>query len=83
MKLNNISNSVKKVIMKIKEMARSVLHFALNIFSLSLSYFHKHFVTSVRWLQNYADFQYKTDKNKPTRNERNNNKSGLAEMRLS
>jgi hypothetical protein len=30
-----------------KEMARSVLHFALNIFSLSLSYFQKYFVTSV------------------------------------
>jgi hypothetical protein len=34
--------------MKNKEMARSVLHFALNIFSLSLSYFQKYFVTSVQ-----------------------------------
>jgi DNA-binding transcriptional ArsR family regulator len=32
-KVNNISDSVKKVSMKIKEMARSVFHFALNIFS--------------------------------------------------
>jgi hypothetical protein len=36
--VNNTSDSVKKVTMKIKEMARSVLHLALNIFSLSLSY---------------------------------------------
>jgi hypothetical protein len=31
--------------MKIKEMARTILHFALNyIFSLSLFYFQKHFI---------------------------------------
>jgi hypothetical protein len=45
--VNNTSDSVKKVTMKIKEMARSVLHLALNIFSLSLFYLKKYFVTSV------------------------------------
>jgi hypothetical protein len=46
-KVNNISDSIKKVTIKIKEMARSVLHFALNIYSLSLSCFQNYFVTSV------------------------------------
>jgi hypothetical protein len=41
-KVNNIRDSVKKVTMKIKEIARSILHFALNIFSLSPSYFQKY-----------------------------------------
>jgi hypothetical protein len=35
--------------MKIKEMDRSVLHFALNILLVSLPYFQKYFVTSVHW----------------------------------
>jgi hypothetical protein len=39
-KLNTISDSVKKVTMKIKEIVQSVLHLALNIFS----YFPKYFV---------------------------------------
>jgi hypothetical protein len=38
--------------MKIKATARSVLHFVLNIFSLSLSYF-RNYLTILKYLRGY------------------------------
>jgi hypothetical protein len=43
---------LKKITMKIEEMARNVLHFALNIFLLSFSYFEKYLLINVTTVGN-------------------------------